>query len=242
MKTTLIATLVLIIPFLGFSQINQSIDVIGGMDYSYRSLSASGEDATSMGIIEIRDNIEIGNVSWRVGFNYNLRLTNKVFLKTGLRFASVGYKEKKRTGLRWGSEYDGEGGWIPDPSLPHEIQLVDDYWFTEIPIVARYEINQKKLSPFFELGISPTIFLAARLRRKNDIGSDTEFLNTEVHRFNRFHLVGFISFGLNYSLNDNYQLFGQPAFRYHFTDLVDNPIGERLYNFGIEVGVRRVLR
>lgn len=236
MKTTLIATLVLIIPFLGFSQLNQSIDFIGGMDYSYRSLSASGEDANLMVVIGVRDNNEIGNVSWRVGFNYNLGITSKIFLKTGLRFASVGYQKKKME-LRLGN-----GQSPTEPGLPTEIQTAYDHWFTEIPIVARYEINQKKLSPFFELGILPSIFMAGRTRTKTNLGSDSKFWDTDIYQFNRLHIVGFISFGLNYSLNDNYQLFGQPAFRYHFTDLVDKPIGERLYNFGIEVGVRRVLR
>jgi len=232
MKTTLIATLVFMIPFLSFSQTKMSIDLIGGMDYSHRSLSAPGEDRDLMLIIGFRDNNEIGNLGWRAGVNYNLSLTSKIFLRTGLRFANVGYQEKKRE-LRFGA---------PEPGLPTEVQMTYNYLFTEIPIVIRYEINHKKLSPFVELGILSSIFMGARLRTKTNLGSDTESLKSDIYHFRRVHEVGFISFGLNYALNDNFQLFGQPAFRYHFTAITDSPVEERLYNFGIEVGVRRKLR
>ena len=195
-----------------------------------------------MGILENRDNKESAKFNWRIGFNYNRRLTSKIVLKTGLRLASVGYKGEKKTGLRWGSEHDGMGGWIPDPSLPHEIQLVHDYWFTELPIAGRFEINQKKLSPFFELGISPSVYMTTRTKTITDIGTNSEFQNGDVHNFNKLHIVGFISFGLNYSINDRNQLFGQPTFRYHLTKLADAPISENLYNFGIEIGIRRKIK
>lgn len=242
MKIKFIATLVFIIPTLGFGQINQSIDFISGIEYSYRKLTTSSEDEFIVGILDKRDNKESGKLNWRIGFNYNLRLTNKIFLKTGLRLASVGYKGEKRTGLKWGSEHDGKGGWIPDPSLPHEIQMVHDYWFTTIPIAGRFEINQKKLSSFFELGVSPSIYMTTRTKIITDIGTDSDFQNGDVHNFNKLHIVGFVSFGMNYSLNDNFQFFGQPIVRYHLTKMADAPIGEYLYNFGMEIGVRRKIK
>lgn len=242
MKIKFTVTLILIIPIFGFSQINQAIDFISGIEYSYRNLTTSSEEEIVVEIMENRDDKESGRFNWRFGFNYNLRLSNKIFLKTGLRLASVGYKGKKKTGLRWGSEHDGMGGWIPDPNLPHEIQLVYDYWFTEIPIAGRFEINQKKLTPFFELGISPSIYMTTRIKSITDIGADSEFQNGDVQNFNKFHVVGFISFGLNYALNDKFQIFGQPTFRYHITKLVDAPINEHLFNYGVEIGIRKKIK
>ena len=242
MKEKFIAVLILIIPILGFGQINQTIDFISGIEYSYRNLTTSSEEGIAVGMMENRDDKETGKINWRLGFNYNLRLSNKIFLKTGLRLASVGYKGEKKTGLRWGSEHDGMGGWIPDPNLPHEIQLVHDYWFTEIPIAGRIEINKKKLSPFFELGVSPSIYMTTRTKTITDIGTDSEFQNGDVHNFNKLHVVGFLSFGMNYSLNDKFQIFGQPVFRYHLTKLADAPIGEYLFNYGLEIGIRKKIK
>ncbi len=238
MKAKLIATLILLIPVLGFSQINQSIDFIGGIEYSYRNLTTSSNDATVLATLKNLDDKESGKFNWRIGFNYNRRLTNRLFLRTGLRLASVGYKGEKITGLHWGSEENG----TTDPSLPHEIQVVADYWFAEIPIVGRFELNEKKLAPFFELGISPSIYLTTRTKEITDIGTDAKFRNNDANNFNKVHIVGFLSFGINYSINERFQFFGQPSIRYHFTKLADKPIEEYLFNYGIEIGIRKRIK
>lgn len=237
MKVKFFVTLISIIPIFGFSQINQSIDFISGIEYSYRNLTTSSEDEIVVGILENRDNKESGKLNWRIGFNYNLRLTNKIFFRTGLRLASIGYKGEKKT-LIWPSIPNGMGGYIP-PDVD-EMQLVYDYWFTEIPIAGRYEINQGKLTPFFELGISPSIYMTTRTTSIINNKTDSDFQNDNI--FKKVHIVGFISFGLNYSFNDKFQIFGQPTLRYHVTKLVDAPIGEYLYNYGVEIGLRRKLK
>jgi len=238
MKTSLVLSLLIFLPFLGISQINSSIDFIAGLDYSYRNLSTSSDDAVVLGILENRDEKESGKINWRFGLNYNRKLANKIFFKTGLRLASVGFEGEKRTGLRWGSDVVG-GVFQPDPNLPREVQLINDYWFLEIPVSIRYEITNKKLVPFFELGVSPSIYLTTRVTSKTDIDNTATFEKNNQDNFNQVHLVGFISMGLNYYLNENIQIFGQPIFRYHFTELVDAPIEEHFYVAGIEVGLRK---
>jgi len=238
MKTSLVLSLLILLPFLVVSQINSSIDFIAGLDYSYRNLSTSSDDAIVLGILENRDEKESGKTNWRFGLNYNRKLTNNIFFKTGLRLASVGFEGEKKTELRWGSELVG-GMFEPDPNLPREVQIINDYWFLEIPVGIRYEIIHKKLIPFFELGVSPSIYLTTRVTSKTDIGDSTAFNKNNQTDFNQFHLVGYISMGLNYNLNENIQFFGQPIFRYHLTELVDAPIEEHFYVAGIEVGLRK---
>ena len=226
-------------PYLAFSQFNSSIDLIIGMDYSYRNLNTSSNEGIVISILEKRDSAETGKLNGRLGFNFNKRLTNKLHLKTGIRLASIGYKGEKKTGLKWGSEHDGMGGWTPDPNLPHEIQFIDDYWFIEIPIAGRYEFGERKLIPYIELGASPSFFLKTRTKTITDISTETRFHSEEPLPFNKFHLVGNVSFGANYLISENMQVFGQPIFRYHLTKLVDAPIKEYLYDYGIEIGIRR---
>ena len=238
MKTSLVLSLLILLPFLGVSQINSSIDFLAGLDYSYRNLSTSSDDALVLGILENREVGESGKINWRFGVNYNRNLTSKLFFKTGLRLASVGFAGEKKTDLRWGSELIG-GGFELDPDLPREVQNINDYWFLEIPIGIRYEICQKKLTPFIELGVSPSIYLTTRVATKTDIGDSSTFDKNNQDSFNQFHLVGFISMGLNYNLKETIQIFGQPIFRYHLTELVDAPIEEHLYVAGIEIGVRK---
>ena len=240
MNAKTLILLLLSMPLLAFGQSNSSIDLITGVEYSYRTLSTSSSDAIINGIMERRDDEETGKLNWRAGFNYNRRISSRLFLKTGARLASVGYKGEKKTGIRWGSEHDGNGGWSgPDPNLPHEIQLIDDYWFIEIPIAGRFEFDGKKLAPFIEAGGAPSIYMGTRTKTVTDIGADVNFEIGKALGFNQWHLVGYLSFGANYDIGQRLQLFGQPIFRYHFTKLADASIAEYLYNVGMEVGVRR---
>lgn len=238
MKIKTIA-LILAFPFFAFGQKNLSIDVVGGIEYSYRAFS--GKDDLSGFLLDIRDREE-GKINWRAGFNFNQRLTNKIYLKLGMRLASIGYKGEKMTDLRWGSEFDGMGGWNPDPSLPHELQLIKDYLFIDLPIVGRYEFNQKKLAFFVETGIAPAFYLTTRTKSITDISTEKDFNDdNDFDGFNQIHITGLISFGVNYSMNEQWQIFGQPIFRYHFTSLYDSVLKEHLYNAGLELGIRRKL-
>jgi len=236
----LIPFLLLTVPFVSFGQTNSTLDLVAGLEYSYRGLSTSSKDEIVIGIMEKRNDKETGKLNWRAGFNYNRRLSNRFHLKTGIRLASVGYKGEKKTGLRYASEFVTPDLWVPDPSLPHEVQFIYDYWFVEIPLVGRYELTNKKIAPFLELGIAPSAYVTTRTKTVTDLGTDVNFQDgVEAFNFNRFHLVGIFSVGVNFSVSEKVQLFGQPTLRYHLTQLADAAIEEHLFNYGIEIGARR---
>ena len=227
-------------------QKNASIDLVGGAEFGYRTLGGKDSDGVPVSIIiesRERETIKFG---YRFGLNYNQRLSKKIFLKTGLRVANQGYTSGKMTGLRWTNELqEGENGefiYVPDPSLPHEIQFFYEYWFLEIPLIARYEFNEKRWSPFVEAGLSSNIYLRARTRQVTDL-SDSKYSNIEVgDSFNKIQLVGNASFGVNFEATESFRIFAQSVFRYHLTKTVDSAVKEHLYNVGIEVGVRKYLK
>lgn len=231
---------------LTFSQNNASIDLVGGVEFGYRSLSGDHSDDVPVGLILETRERETGKFGFRFGFNYNQRLSKKIFLKTGLRVANLGYTSGKITGLRWGSEIqnaidNGLTEIVPDPSLPREVQFFYEYWFLEIPIIGRYEFNEKRWSPFVEVGLSPNIYLDARTKQKTDLG-DAKYNHVEVgDAFNKFQLVGSASFGVNFAATESFRIFAQSVFRYHLTKTVDSAVKEHLYNVGLEVGVRKHL-
>ncbi len=238
MKGILIITAFILCPIFAFAQFNSSIDFVGGLEYSYRNLKAPSGETMLIDKIEERDSKEEGKRNWRIGINYNKRLTNRFYLKSGIRLASVGYKGETFTGLRWPEEI-GPDGYMPNPELPHEIQYIYDYRFVEVPIAGRYEFASGKLSPFFEAGISPSYYLTTRTKSITDLGTSISSQRGGTSSNRDFHLVGAISIGSNYTISDNYQVFGQVAYRYHFTELYEAPISEHLYNYGMEIGIRK---
>ncbi len=236
MKLSFCIFLFLWVQTLGFCQFNTTLDVLVGPEYSYRFLTGPKNSL----LISSRNEGDSGRLNWRFGFNFNQRLNQKLVLKTGLRLAFIGYKGENKTGLKWGSEHDGMGGWTPDPTLPHEIQGNYNHWFIEVPIVGRYEFENEKFTPFIEVGLSPYYYLTTKRHIITDIYESTSFERNDFKDFKKIHLVASISCGVNYNLNETTQLFGQPIFRYHLTRLVGgSTLGEYLFNAGVEVGVRK---
>jgi len=238
MKAKFIIITFIAVPLFSFSQMNSTIDIIAGVDYSYRSLKLTSDATIPIDIIGLRNSREIGKFNWRFGFNYNKKLSNKFFLKTGIRLAISGIKGEKQTDLRWPSEISSSG-YEYDPSLPHELQLIHNYWFLEIPLAVRYEFTDKKFAPFIEAGISPSYYLTTKTTQINEFETTTITQRAEANQFVNLHLVGVISFGANYAINEKMQLFGQAVYRRHLTKRVDALISEYLYNYGIEFGARR---
>lgn len=89
MKLNAILILLFLLPTIGFGQFKQSIDLIGGLEYSYRYLRNT-DGSPDIGIDQANV-MSSPKFNWRAGFNYNYRLGNRLVLKSGLRFASVGY-------------------------------------------------------------------------------------------------------------------------------------------------------
>lgn len=234
---TFIVTLLAALPVVAFSQSNSSFDLVGGAEYTFRLLQNTTDDPVMQIIIDQRERDEFGKLNFRGGFNYNRRLAGQLWLRTGLRWASAGYVYQDIDDLRWPSEFDpNTGAYTPDPSLPHELRLTKEYWFLEVPLAGRLEMGQGKLKPFVELGVSPHIYLTTRTRQVTDLETKQDFGADDVKPLN---LAGIVSVGFQYQATKRTALFFQPIFRYHLTPLADTPIREHLYNYGLELGVRK---
>ena len=106
--------------------------------------------------------------------------------------------------------------------------------------MCRYQFGNKKLHAFVEAGFSPSIFLTMRnvtvKNGKKTVDYRQDFSTSSI---DKFQLLGNISFGINYSINERYQVFGQPIFRYSLTPVADTPLTRYLFSGGVEMGVRR---
>ncbi len=236
MKRLPIFTTLFFLPLLIFSQMNTSLDFVGGVDIGYRNLRTSGAPS----VVTIRNITELSKVNFRVGFNFNKKIANKIYFKTGLRFANVGYKNKEEE-LRFGDQVLEE---LINPGTVNfsSRQLFYNYLFLEIPIVARYEFSQKRFKPYVELGVAPSLFLKSRNKLVIDDKSQILDENDDLYDYNKVHFVSVISIGGSYAINESLQIFAQPTFRYHLTKLIkDVPVKENLWNCGLEIGLRKGL-
>lgn len=235
MKKTLI-TILLALPIVIWGQNNSSVDFVMGIDYSYRLITSSDENHQSL--IKGRKSEE-AKLGWQFGFNYNKKINNHFYLKTGLRIDRKGYKSKLFSDLQFGSKYDPSTGQV-NPDFPgiESLQTEYDYFFIEVPIVGRYILKNSKLSPYVELGLAPAWLIQSR--SISIINGSKTIRDAQNEPINKFQIVGLFSFGVNYSINTKFQLFAQPNFRYHITKAFDAPINEHFWKLGIEMGIRKM--
>ncbi|MFK7807904.1 MAG: outer membrane beta-barrel protein [Saprospiraceae bacterium] len=243
MRTTFVIAL-LAIPLLAFGQKNHSIDFIGSVDYTFRTLQTLDESYNT--VITVRNEEEKANIQWRSGFNYNQRISERFYFKSGLRLAVLGYKAKEKQDLIFASDFESNFVFNVDTSYfftpsPSQIEISSENWFIELPVVFRYEFSKKKFTPFVETGFGVTYLLFRRSIIERNETREVNIINTGdlPAALNRIQMEATLAFGANYKLNNSLQLFAQPTFRYHLTPFWDGEIKERLWSAGLEVGLRK---
>jgi len=206
------------------AQFIHSTDIVAGVGSSFRIIDGDGS------MTELRRNeLEVAKINGHIGFNYNYKIGKSMFLKTGVRFLSLGYKTIAQE--------------LVFPNRPSQfITFSYDYFFIELPINVRYEFKtEKKLVPFFELGVAPMFLYSNRKVESREGQEDVSTKERLGVEFNKTHLALNANMGLIYSFVElETQLFLQGGFRYDFTSLVDQDgFSESLYAYGVELGVRR---
>lgn len=83
--------LLVFLPFLLAAQQKFSIDFIAGEQLCYRWLHAGDDALSTQIVIDDRNGREKPAFFPRYGLNFNIRLNDKTWFKTGLRLAREGY-------------------------------------------------------------------------------------------------------------------------------------------------------
>lgn len=220
------------------AQSKATLDLIAGIDYSYRLLDDKNtvpkfgytfrmlntrNTSIHAASVKYRDSIEVADIGFRGGVNINLRLGRKLFFKSGIRYISNGYKSIK----------------VKDPGLPYDPQYKANIRFIEIPTGFRYIFYCKKISCFAECGFATTYVLNYKLKSISDVDTKSEVIR-DADMLD-LHFNGIISIGLQTELNDEMLLFIQPIFRYELSTLSNAPVREHLYSAGAEFGLRYYL-
>ncbi len=232
------ALLLLALSYTALSQGNSSLDVSVGAGFAFRSLSYAGEDPGVISAIQYRRDEESPGHAYRAALHYNHRLSRHFFLRAGLRVTRTGYVNEWITDLRWGHQHDGNGGF--DPDLARDIKTTSSHWFVELPVAGRLEWGSGRWTPFLEMGLAPALYQSTYSERTTDVPVPV-ITRGRQEGIRSVHLIASLSAGCAYRLSPTWQMFGQPTFRYHLTPLAEGSIKERLFNYGLELGLRRAL-
>ncbi|MFK7776199.1 MAG: acyloxyacyl hydrolase [Saprospiraceae bacterium] len=233
MKNLLLMLLFCLPSFLS-AQSNSKIELLGGLDYTYR-------DHTNSGWIQSLRKSEKGKINTHFGINYFQKLKPRLWLKIGIGFVSLGYKTAK-TELNTGS---GATGGTQDPLLQGldnpTSQFIYNYHFLEVPFSIHLDFFENKLKPFVELGIAPMYYIQSITKHK--LGDEIRSKRNEQEDFiNDFQFATTVAFGFSYSFNEKWEMVVQPNFRYHLSKIADAPVKEHLWSTGLAIGMRMAMK
>ena len=233
-----ILLLLLLVSATGLAAQQSFLDASVGVHYAFRRLTDSDPPS---GVNRLAEN-EQGVITGSVGFHYGRQLGDRLALRTGLRLMTLGYGFRI-DGLRWGSQFDGQGGFDPglDPDAPAEVTGRNDRIFLDVPLLVRYAMHPGRWKPYVEAGLLPGAYLTTRTEQRAGDERTVEYRDGARQSIHRVQLGAALSLGVSYGLSGRYALFLQGSGRYQLTPLADGPYRERPYAGGLEVGLRRNL-
>jgi hypothetical protein len=237
MKTRL-TLLVLAVPFLAFCQ-SSSVDISFSPVISDVTLKYGDPE-----IDEMLRRSEVPKFNWIGAINYNKPLSQSLHLRLGIQVASMGNKSAKFEHidlLDKQSNWDGLFHFYPEnPELVNRVQYSYSHRYLGTPVVLRYQFQARKLQPFVECGLIPSLYINSTWTQITNL--DRQSIGRSYVYYSRFQLAGTFSAGLQYSAHPRIHLFIQPTFRYHFTSVECDVIEQHMLSAGVEFGVRKVLK
>ena len=139
--------------------------------------------------------------------------------------------------LRWGSQHNGQGGFDPNLSSGEDIISISHVFYIEVPIGARYYLNEKKWSVYIQSSIDAAIYLTNR--NKIDFSGDSNSIRWNLSPDGRtFNYTGNLGFGIEGKLNEKMSIFFQPNAEMQLLSFTNDSVtGSKFYAYGIKAGM-----
>ncbi len=235
-KRILVLQIILLCTLIGNAQYTRevnSVDLVLGGDFGYRTISG---EISKEGVINSLNNralYEAPKLNYRFGLNYNIGI-RKLSARLGLRYANPGFAIAQRIEKINIEEdinditkvYDSNG-----KRYKYKYQII------EVPIGIRYILINTICQPYFEIGLSPTIYHKTII--EEIIGLErTGIKYSWKEQINTMNYIGFASVGGNFNITENVSGFTQMIGRYQVNNLRKRETVEKLIGIGLEIGIR----
>lgn len=230
MKNTIIILALLMITSVVYGQ-RSSFDLSLQLGNSFRTIGSVTDFNRDNDIIGTQG-LHESKVNYGIDLGYNYKINNQWVIKTGVSYTTYGYYTTNLTDARWPSDHDGSGGFVDTPGTPNELVSSIDHSFVGVPLLLRYQIGNRNLSPYIEMG--PSVMLLA-----SSTYNDLQSVNTTVSdNYNAINVFGRASLGLNYTLSSQAQMFGAITYNQQLNNIWQEDFSERLNSYGLQVGMR----
>lgn len=170
-------------------------------------------------------------VSYEIGALVDFRLTDRLSIQSGMRYADWGYSTDKSR-LQFS---------ISDPSLPEYISSKSQNRYVEIPLRLNYHIPIGKYRLYLMGGWFPSYNLSNNVVTKTYYADRTETMRVEDdpinYEYRTINMIGEFGFGIEKMFSEKFGVTVGPTIRTQsFTIIEEAPLNRVLFFYGLSVG------
>lgn len=193
-------------------------------EYSYRSLQSG---SVGSNIVAYRDNFEIPSFGFTTGASFLYKLNRRISVETGLKFSDKHYSSTYRDII-----FEVDEGIKKFKSSSH-------FYYLSIPMKGTYNVYSGKIKVYVAAAVYCDLFLVAKTVSflKYDDGHVKKSSSRMKYDFSLFNMSGSIGAGIDLPVNDRISIRVEPNYRKSFFPVLDAPIEEFEYSFGLDSGV-----
>jgi hypothetical protein len=170
---------------------------------------------------------EIPKVGLTAGLNTLYNFNKSVGLETGLHYSNKGSQTKMMDLI-----------FIqPNPTSPTQAKYIYNYNFLDIPLKVNFSIGSGKTRFITSFGIATNVFLKETETSIYVYPDYTEkkIIYPNEHYLRKVNLSTSLSFGIDYTFNDNSHIRVEPTFRCAMFKLVDWESSGNLISAGLNI-------
>ena len=184
-------------------------------DFCFRTLK-NDDSSISPFITNSRNTRERGKLSFTTGLNVIFNFKKNIGIETGIQYSNKGYQTK-----------------LTDFTYT-KAKLIYNYYYLDIPLKVNFAFGKKKIRLITSAGLTTNVFIKST-SEYDDVRSDKNRKSTLYDYKRWINLSSLVSFGIDWKLNSKNNLRVEPTFRYSIFKIVEAPVGEYLWNAGINI-------
>jgi hypothetical protein len=244
MRYIIPSLLILLLSFLSYGQEETatsyskkfSIGITLSPDIAYRTLKS--DNSTAEIVQDLRDRSEVPKFGYTAGISLKYNLSTKFAFETGIRYSNKGYAFKS-TALIYGSYIDPRYGFVYHTidNAPTHAKIIYNFNYIDIPMRYILKISENKIKVIASAGINVNLLINTTSISKLEYqgGREESIKDKYDYNFTKINISPTIGAGINYNINEKFNISVEPEFRYGILKIINSPISAYLWNAGLNV-------
>lgn len=187
---------------------------------------------------------QMPKAGYRVGVDYERKLTDRFVLTAGFLFANKGYQSQKDELLYSDQILPKQGFVLPTGDVPYtHFRYRYNYYMFGVPIGVNYYITQGDVKLYTGAGVSFNYLINTRYKvifYEGARASKVSKRDDDPNAYKKFNIAPYLNIGVEGKLNNNYKYRAFASYSYTVTNVMSDDIVYRIYPYTLGIGAALV--